>query len=308
MADTINHTTHSANHTPEVWAGKALGYLPKYLNLANTVTTDFDFDEIGRYGNKVNIPVRGTLSANSKAVSTDVTLQQPTDSEVEVTLNNHYEVTFSPEDVARAFSKPQLLEGYMQDAAVVLAEKIEDSIAALYTSAGDTVDATSATSATFLDKLRQARRKLITQKVPKNEPLYAYMSEYAIEELLSTDQMDTADKAGSNRPLVEGAIARAAGFNIFESQMVNGTGSPTTHHNMVYSKDAMVFVPRALPNDAARFGGAKQTVVRDPQTGLSMRVTMSYNANALAPQITLDALWGVSTLRSEHLLDFQTQI
>lgn len=307
MTDTMVHPTHTSNHTPEVWAGTALGYLPKYLNLANTVTTDFDFDEIRRYGNKVNIPKRGSLSANSKTAGSTVTLQQVTDDEVEVTLDQHYEVTFSPEDVARAFSKPDILNGYMDDAAKVLAEKVEDTLAALYASAGETVDASSATDSTFMDKMREARRKLITNKVPKNEPLYAYLSEYAVEDLLSTDQMDTADKAGTNRPLVEGSIVRAAGFNIFESQAVNSTGSPSTQRNLLYASSGIVLVTRPLPQDAEVFGGARQSVVRDPQTGFSMRVTMSYNANDLAPQITLDALWGVSTLRSEHLVDFQTQ-
>lgn len=304
---TMTHSTHTANHTPEVWAGRALGYLPKYLNLANTVTMDFDFDDIQRYGNKINIAKRGTLTANSKAVGNNVTIQQPTDSEVEVTLNQHYEVTFSPEDVARAFSKPRVLEGYMDDAAKVLAEKIEDSIAALYASAGSIVDATGATTATFLSKLRETRRKLISNKVPQNDTMFGYMSEYAVEDLLNTNQLDTAEKAGSNRPLVDGAIAKAAGFNLFESQLVNTSGSPATYHNMFYTRDAMVLVPRPLAQDAQVFGGANQTVVRDPQTGLAMRVTMSYNANALAPQITLDALWGVSVLRAEHLVDVQTQ-
>ena len=307
MAGTMIHPTHTSNHTPEVWAGRALGYLPNYLNLANTVTMDFDFDEIRRYGNKVNIPKRGTLSANSKTAGSDVTLQQPTDDAVEVTLDQHYEVTFSPEDVARAFSKPDILDGYMQDAAKVLAEKVEDTLAALYASAGLTVDASSASTSTFLQKMREARRKLITNKVPKNEPLFAYMSEYAIEEMLNTNQMDTADKAGTNRPLMEGAIARAAGFSIFESQMINTTGSPSTYRNLMYARSGIVLVTRPLPTDAESFGGARQSVVRDPQTGFSMRVTMSYNADALAPQITLDALWGVSALRDEHLVDFQTQ-
>jgi len=184
MANTIQFPTHTANHTPEVWAGRALGYLPQYLNLANTVTLDYDFDDIRRYGNKVNIAKRGTLSANAKTAGSEVTRQQPTDDEVEVTLDNHYEVTFQPEDVARIFSKPDLLDGYMQDAAKVLAEKVENTIAALYASAGLEVDATSATSATFLSKMREGRRKLITNKVPQNEARYAYFSEYAVEELL----------------------------------------------------------------------------------------------------------------------------
>jgi hypothetical protein len=72
---------------------------------------------------------------------------------------------------------------------------------------------------------------------------------------------------------------------------------------MAYAKSAMGLVVRPLPMDAESFGGAKQAVVNDPQTGLSIRVTMSYDANALAPQITIDCLWGTGVLRADHLID-----
>lgn len=306
MPNSTVGTAQTGNITPEIVAANALGYLPKYMNLAKTVSRDYE-EEVANYGDTVDVGVRGALSANAKTDAENVTLQQPSATKKSIVLDQHWEVTFSPTDVARAFSRPDILAGYMDDAAKVLAEKIEGSIAAKYTVAGLAVNATAASASTFLAKMREARRKLITNKVAQNEALFAYFSEYAIEELLNSEQMDAADKAGTNRPLMEGSIARVAGFNMFESQLVVGTGSPSTQHNLMYTKDALALVMRPLPTDAERFGGAKQAVVRDPQTGIAMRVTMSYNANALAPQITLDALWGVAGLRTEHLVDFTTQ-
>jgi len=296
MADRLTAATELQYHIPEVWANKALGYLPKYLNLINTVTVDFDADEIRKYGDRVNISIRGSLSANDKAQNSDVTKQTPSDDEVVVTLNRHKEVTFSPEDVARAFSKPNVIEGYMEDAAMVLAEAVEDSLAALYASAGNAVDAGTDIS---LADLRGGRRLLVTNKVPQNAPLYAWLDEYGVEDLPLTD----ASVLGSAAPVIDGSIAKLGGFNIFESQMVKTSGTPSTYHPMLYAKSAMGLAVRPLPMDAETFGGAKQAVVNDPQTGLSIRVTMSYDANALAPQITLDVLWGVQVLRAEHLID-----
>lgn len=290
-------TTNLQYHIPEVWANKALGYLPKYLNLCKTVTVDFDADEIKKYGDIINIAKRGALSANDKTANSDVTRQTPSDSRVFVTLDNHKEVTFSPEDIARAFSKPDVIEGYMDDAAMVLAEAVEDSLAELYATAGNTKDAGSAVE---LADLRAGRRLLITNKVPQNAPLYAWLDEYAVEDLPLTD----ASVLGYAAPVLEGSIAKLGGFNIFETQMVKTSGSPTTYHDLLYAKSAMALAVRPLPMDAERFGGAKQAVVNDARSGLSIRVTMSYDANALAPQITLDILWGVKVLRSEHLIDF----
>jgi len=289
-------TTQLQYHIPEVWANKALGYLPKYLNLINTVTVDFDADEIKQYGDIINIPVRGTLETNTKVADTDVVRQQVSDSRVYITLDQHEEVTFSPEDVARAFSKPNVIDGYMEDAAMVLAEKVEDTLAALYATAGTAVDAGTDIS---LTDLRGGRRLLVTNKVPQNAPLYAWLDEYAVEDLPLTD----ASVLGYAAPIIEGSIAKLAGFNIFESQMVKTSGSPSTYHPLLYAKSAMALAVRPLPMDAETFGGAKQAVVNDARSGLSLRVTMSYDANALAPQITIDCLWGVKVLRAEHLID-----
>jgi hypothetical protein len=294
--NTLRADTELQYSIPEVWANMALGYLPSYLNLIKTVTVDFDAEEIKRYGDRVNVSKRGALSVNNKTQGSNVTKQTPSDDEVVITLNKHKEVTFSPEDVARAFAKPDVLAGYMEDAGMKIAEAVESDLAALYASCGDTVNAGDSVG---IEDLRAGRRKLVTAKVPQNAPLYAWLDEYAVEDMPLTD----ASKLGVSAPVIDGSIAKLGGFNIFETQLVKTSGSPAVYHDMLYAKTAMALVVRPLPMDAEKFGGAKQAVVNDPQTGLSIRVTLSYDANALAPQVTLDVLYGVGILRAEHLID-----
>lgn len=305
MANTIR-PADLANSTPEVWAAQVLEYLPKYLGLLNTVTLDMGFSEIAKYGDTVNIQSYGNFSVNNKTAGSPVTLQRITDANHPVVINNHKEITFSPEDVARAFSKPNVIENLSRQAALQMAESVELAAAGLYTEAGSTINASGLTGTQLKAKFYEARRRLISAKVPLLENKYAYMSEFFMEDFLQSDVLQDASKLGSNRPLTDGSIGRFAGFDFFETQAVATSGSPYTYHNLLYSKDAMIFVPRALPVDAEQFGGAKQGRVTDPRNGLSIRVTMSYNADNLAPQLTFDVLYGLDTLRADHLIDIQT--
>lgn len=296
--------TTGAARIPEVWANKTLGHLAGYLNLVKTVNRDYEKGEIAQYGDTVNITKRGALQANDKTETGDVQLQSPSESKIPVVLNNWKEVSFSPSDVLRAESKPKQLEEYTQDAAMVIAEAVESALAAEYANAGDDLDISgAATTNVDIATLRKARRMLISNKVPKTADIFGYISEYDMELIDITD----ASKMGTQQGVVEGALAKLGGVNLFESQGIPESGSaPVKLHNLVYSRDAMALVVRPLPTDAESFGGAKQTVVYDEQTGLAIRVTMSYNANKLAPQVTLDVLFAVKTVRPEFLINLAT--
>ena len=60
-------------------------------------------------------------------------------------------------------------------------------------------------------------------------------------------------------------------------------------------RDAMILAMRPLPRPKAP--GVK--VAYAMKDGLMIRVVMSYNADQLADQVTIDTLFGVATLRSE---------
>lgn len=281
---------------PEKVANTALNKLSSYMNLARTVYRDFE-NEVKDNGDTVKVPKFGNLTANDLGSNGTVTEQTPADSEVSIVLDQNWETTFVIKDVAKAMAKPAVLEGYVENGMIALAEKIENKLAALYASAGSYITGGSAWQK---DDIRAARLALVNQKLPMLAPKYMYLNPDAIDDLLA--QLDDAAAAGSAKPQVEGSVARLYGFDIFESQNVIATGSPSTYHGLAYGKQAMALVMRPLPMAPAGMG-VMQSVVQDPESGVGIRVTYSYNTSKMGVQCTLDVLFGVGVLRAEHLID-----
>jgi len=300
MANTIDKSLVNS-FIPELWANEALTLLPSYLNLARTVNRNYD-NKPAKVGDTITIPKTGALTANDKAANTAVTLNNPADSEVSISLDTHKEVSFSVEDVAKAQANQSVIQRYMGDAVITLAESIEEDLAGLYSSAGSTVSAGS--SVADADML-SARKELVDNKLPKVAPRFGYFDSAGVNDLLALGKFTAVrDYAQSGSPVETGELGTIYGIKIFESQMVETSGSPSTYHALVYGPDAMVLAMRPLPMEGNGMG-ARQTVVADPNSGLAIRVTMSYDASYLATQVTVDALYGVSVLRSEHLIDIQ---
>ncbi len=304
MADysSIN-TTQADKFIPEVWLNEAITALRSYLNLARTVRRDMD-SSVARYGDTIHIPKTGALSVNDKTTNENVTRQAPDDDEVLVTLDKHKEITFLVEDVARAQAYQDIRGLYIRDAVIAMAEDIESNLAAEYSNAGDDETFDDTSEATIVDSMLAVRKFFVDAKAPRLDPKLLYASPSLVNELLATDRFTKANEYGSRSPLVEGALGDIFGINVFESQLVPSSGSPGTEHNLAYTQDAIALVMRSLPTDGEG-EGVMQTVATDPESGVSMRLTSSYDANALGRQVTLDVLYGIKTVRDEFLLDLQ---
>src|SRR4051794_22284542 len=85
---------------PTLVAAEALGALYANTVIANVVNRDYE-NSFAQAGQSINIPFLGSLTANDKAVDTDITLNAPTDTKVTLTLDKHVEVSFVVEDTAR---------------------------------------------------------------------------------------------------------------------------------------------------------------------------------------------------------------
>lgn len=302
MAD-MNNTTN-AQFIPTIIANKALGAFAGYMNLAKTVARDFEFTP-AREGQTISIPKRGALSANQKTAGNSVSVQNPTATNVNVTLDQHWEVTIGIEDVTAVLQNQDTLQGYAEDAAIALAEKVEGKIAALHSSITNTVtfDTTSAT--TQENSFLTARQRLITNKVPPSERKYGYMHPSVITKLLQIDRFTRADAYGKSGIIAEGALGRIGGIDIFESQLVEPTGSPVSWHNLIYTKNAIILAARPLPSVGNELG-VKQTVVNHPDINLGLRVTSSYDPDKLAMRITLDVLFGVAILDNRCIVELES--
>lgn len=290
MADTMG-VTQSANFIPEVWANAALGKLEAELNLAKNVARDFEYTP-SKEGDTVHIPVRGSLQANQKTSGTGVTLQNPTATKVDVSLDQHWEVTFAVEDIAKAQANQDIMMGYIEDAVLVLSEKIEAGLAGLYSSLTGSVINDNGGDISE-DDILDAREALTNARAPRTNR-FMYLDPSQVNVLLKMERFTTPEKYGTGMPVQEGELGKIHGFRVFESLFVPSAASPATKSNIAMHRNAMVLAMRPLPEPKAP--GAVATVIE--KDGLGIRVVYSYNADQLADQVTLDILYGVGVLRS----------
>lgn len=303
MTDMLTNT-ENAVFIPTIVAQKALGRFASYMNLGRTVARDFDFVPT-TMGATIRIPKRGAVVANQKVAGSEITPQNPTATDVPVTLDQHWEATIMIDDVTKVLQNQDTLNGYAEDMAIALAEKVETKLAELHASITNTVtfDGTSAT--TSEQSFLKVRERLVLNKVPKNENIFAYLHPSVITKLLQVDRFTRADAYGKSGIIAEGALGRIGGIDIFESQMVASSGSPVAYHNLAYTRNALVLAARPLPAVPAGFG-AVSTVVNDPNVNMGLRVVSSYDTKLQAMQITLDVLFGVALLDDRRIVEIES--
>ena len=286
-------TTIAANFIPEIWANRALEVLKANIVLAGLVTRDTDMTGTFQVGDILHIPYPGTFTANDKAADTAVTLQTPSGgSEVQVTLNKHKEVSFVIEDVVKAQQNQSVMDRYIQSAAIAMAEQLETDLFALYSGLSQSVGTSGSdiTEATVLS----AKKELDDEKVSRMNR-HLVVSSAQENALLQIDRFTRYDALGDGTAIREGAIGQIHGFTVHMSQLVPVvTGTPDSVKNLAFHPEAFILAMRALPNPDA---GARSAVIRDPDSGIVIRVLYAYNPSYLGVQVTLDMLYGVAELR-----------
>lgn len=303
MPENVLNNTTNANFIPTIIAQKALGRFPQFLNLARTISRDSDWTT-ATVGTVVQVPVRGAVSANDKVAGVNFTKQNPTATNVSVTLNKHKEVTITLDDFTKVVQNQDTQDGYAEDGAIALAEAVEDTIAALHSGITNvlTFDATSAT--TIDQSMLRIRRFFTVQKVPRGEQRYFYVDSTVFNKLLETDKYSRYDARGDGKSITDGQVIRTYGLEITESQAVQTTGSPVAYHNLAYTKNSMVLASRPLPKPQG-FGGTS-AVINSDLVNLSLRTLFWYNADLGAHQLTLDLLYGVAILDQRRIVEVES--
>ncbi len=285
--------TSLANSIATIIAAEALGYLKANTVMTQLVARDWD-NEIAVHGKTVDIPFTGALSVNDKAADTVVTLQAPSDTKVSVTLDKHKEISFLIEDIGEALSRPDYLSAYTSDGMSVMAEQIDSDLTALYSGLSQTIDATSGLGE---DDFREARRQLNSAKAPLANRV-AVLHEDAEYELLAMEKFtnrDYAELQGTPQGLLNAYTGRFMGFDVFMDQKI--AVATAQAKNLFFQKNAFVLATRPLPPAPAGTGVIQTVMAED---GMGLRVTVSYSANYLGVQVTIDVLYGVKELRDSH--------
>ena len=99
MALGSNHVTNTtaATFIPELWSDEIVAAYKKNLVLANLVKK---MGMQGKKGDTIHIPKPTRGSASAKSANTQVTLIASTNTEVQVSINKHYEYSKLIEEIA----------------------------------------------------------------------------------------------------------------------------------------------------------------------------------------------------------------
>lgn len=290
MPNNTLDTAANAPWIPEIIANESIGLLGAYLNLGKTVSKDSELTSV-RQGQVIHIPKRGVITAQQKVEREDAVLQRPSATDVDVTIDQHWYVRLAEEDFTRAMQVGSALPGYLEDAVIVLAEKIESSLAA-HASEFDNVDVPASGDDRQLRGVQTVRERMTMNKVPQLAQKFGYVHPTLVTGLLTSKAFIDPKLIPNNRALTEGTVGRVANFDIFEGQLVESVGSPAWYQNFFYTKNALVLASRPLETPDASLG--VQSAVINSEAGLAIRVVRHYDSKAMATVGQLDVLFGTA--------------
>ena len=115
----------AATFIPEIWSDEIIAAYKKNLVMANLV---MKMNFKGKKGDVVHIPAPTRGNATLKAASTAVTLIADTESEVQVSINRHFEYSRFIEDITEAQALASLRQFYTQDAGYALSRAVDSDL------------------------------------------------------------------------------------------------------------------------------------------------------------------------------------
>jgi P22 coat protein - gene protein 5 len=299
MVNTID-VTQAQYFIPEIWANRAIPILRENIVVAPRVTRDTDVAAFTR-GDILHIPYPGTLAASDKTAGTQYTLAQPTnESEVQVTLDKYKAVSFIVEDIVRAQANMDLINVYTDAAAIALAEQLESD---LFVTLGTGTATAVGTAGTDLSAstLQTVSKTLTDAKVPSGGRNIVISTKDKIA-LLADTTLTNYFAFSQSQAVSEGQLGRVYGLSVFESQAVpTVAGTPIETDNYAWRTDGVILAMRGLPEPPPNTGAVAANV-RDPLSGIVMRVVMAYDASYGGVRITMELLYGSKVLQDAKVL------
>ena len=298
--------TTNAVAIPTIIAQEVIRLMPGYMSLAKFVSKDTDWtgQDFATYGQTLDIVKPGALTVSTKTAGTAMSAQSPTATKVSVVLNQHKYIDVLEEDITKLLQKPDLQAAYARHGYQARRGCRELSVLASPKSHSTvSFDKTSAT--TVAASCLRLRSKFARNKVPQAMPKGAFLDTSIIDELLKIDKYSRGDYIGNTEAVNLGAIRRIYNINIFESQLVPTSGSPVAYHNVATTPYGFVLVNRPMPLDG-NGKGVRQTNMRDPNTGITFRLTEGYSHADLGSRFTIDVIYGAAVCDSTQVHEVES--
>jgi len=293
--------TSAATFIPEIWSDEVIAAYQKNLVLANLVKK---LSMTGKKGDTLHIPKPTRGDAHAKAENTAVTVQNAVESEVQVTINKHFEYSRLIEDITETQALSSLRQFYTGDAGYALAKQVDTDLFALgkdFEGVNDTTyvgtnsyqfngttgleayaaDAVAAGDLFNDNGFRDLIQKMDDADIPMDGRCLVVPPSVR-NEIMGIDRYSSSDFV-DGRVVNNGQIGNLYGIDIFvssncpiiEAAADNGAGGDVKQ-GMLFHKDTMVL--------AEQMGVRSQT---------------QYKQDFLATLYTADTLYGTAVLRDD---------
>lgn len=292
--------------TPSVIASAALPTLYNNALLLPLVNRDYDSDFRGKQGDTITVRTPASFVVDEFDRADGIVLQNPTEGSFTVVLDKLLDVSFpiTSEELTLELDRFEerllnpAMEAIAQDIDGRLAEKIVD--AANESGGGGIVTATGSGSGDRVAAFTEARTKLSRNKLPFTDR-YAILSPEATGAILNDDLVLQANTSGSTEALRQGAVGRLVGFDTFETQVFGyGANDAGQADGVAFHRSAVAAVTRTLETP---MGLAPSQYSVQNYKGLGLRVVRDYDVDKKQDVISIDTLFGTSTIRKTAAIE-----
>ncbi len=291
--------TTAATFIPEIWSDEIIAAYKKNLVMANVV---MKMNFKGKKGDVVHIPAPTRGSASAKTASTAVTLIAATETEIQVSINKHFEYSRFIEDIVEAQALNSLRQFYTADAGYALARQVDTSLIQLGRNFnGATVGTNDYATATATSKAFIGSDG--TTAYNSSTSNAAALTDAAIRRTIQ--RLDDNDTPMDNRFFLIPPSSRNTlmGLSRYTEQAFVGNGDAIRTGEIGQLYGIPVFTSSNADSGAGTSGtdriclmGHKDAMVLVEQIGI--RSQTQYKQDFLATLFTSDTLYGVAALRA----------
>ena len=284
---------------PEIWSDEIVASYKKNLVLANLV---MKMNFRGKKGDVIHIPAPTRGSASLKVATDAVTLIAASNTEVQVTIDKHYEYSRLIEDIAEIQALNSMRQFYTADAGYALARQVDTNLVQLgrafngatigtddYATSNTTTKAfigsngttaynsTSSNAAALTDAaIRRTIQRLDDNDTPMDGRFFL-IPPSSRNTLMGLARYTEQAFVGDGNAIRNGEIGNLYGIPVFVSSNADtGAGNSTTDRICLMGhKDSMVLVEQ-----------------------IAVRSQTQYKQEYLGTLFTADTLYGVKAMRT----------
>ena len=272
--------SHLDKFIPELWADGIYRYFEKNLVL-KPFFDDYSSLVQGR-GDKLHIPTVQEVAVSDKSANAGVAYSVNTETDIELSIDQHKYSAKLFEDIAMVQSNEQLFDKYAQSMAYGLAKAVDTKIEALLQTLGTTQNLAADNSMSNAD-VETALGTLMSNDIPKEECAF-FVNPLIFADLLNSKAFVAAGSSAGvgfgadNAAMNSGEVGLLFGIPVFTSSLIPTTASTGIESAYLVHKSAIAV---AVQQD--------------------IRVQSEYSVDYLGTKVVADIIYGAVITTSNHV-------